>query len=663
MASDTSGRALQTAPYGSWASPISNEVVLEGRVQMRNQMVRWDGDDLYWSELRPNQGGRIVVCRRDGGGAISDITPREFNARSRVHEYGGGHYAVANGTVFFTNYKDQRLYRQDPDGAPEPITPDADIRHADMVVDARRGRVIAVREDHSTGAPEAVNTIVAVDVMGEREAITLASGNDFYSSPALSPDGSRLAWQTWNHPNMPWDASEVWVGELDREGNITSKRKVAGGHNESVLEPQWSPEGELYFVSDRNDWWNLYRARGEGDEPVVTRAAEFGAPQWAFGKRFYDFHGADEIICVYSDPAGTRLGRIDLNSGRLEQIELLYTGLANVQVSGDKVAMFASSSTLAERVLVLDLDTLAQQVVKVANNAHIDGGYLSVPKAIEFPTERGLTAHAVYYPPRNRDFTAPPGEKPPLVVHCHGGPTGSAGPAYAFQYQYWTSRGFALVDVDYGGSSGYGRAYRQRLNGNWGVVDVDDCINAARHLVKQGLVDPDRVSITGGSAGGFTVLLSLTKRDFYNAGASHYGIADLELFVKETHKFESHYCDTLVGPYPERADVYRARSAIHFADRLSAPCILFQGLEDKVVPPDQAEVFVAACREKKLPFTYVAFEGEQHGFRQDKNIRRATEGELYFLSRIFGFELADEIEPVEIENFKAAPDRGVGERI
>jgi dipeptidyl aminopeptidase/acylaminoacyl peptidase len=450
---------------------------------------------------------------------------------------------------------------------------------------------------------------------------------------------------------MPWDGSEVWIGELGPDGNVISSRKIAGGANESVLQPEWSPEGELYFISDRNDWWNLYRARGEGDEPVCRRAAEFGGPQWVFGMRYYDFNGPDEIVCLYSDAGGSKLGRVDLNTGKLEQIELFYTTLANVQVSGGKAVMYASSSTLAERVLVVDLDTLAQEVVKVANPAHIESGYFSIPKPIEFPTENGLTAHAFYYPPRNHDSEAPSGEKPPLVVHCHGGPTASAGTTYPFEYQYWTSRGFALVDVNYGGSVGYGRAYRQRLNGQWGVVDVDDCINAARYLVDQGQADGDRVSITGGSAGGYTALLSLTKRDFYDAGASHYGIGDLELFIKETHKFEAHYCDTLIGPYPERADLYRDRSAIYFADNLKVPVILFQGLEDKVVPPSQAETFVEVCKRKKLPYAYVAFEGEQHGFRQDKNIRRAMEGELFFLSRIFGFETADKIEPVEIENF------------
>jgi dipeptidyl aminopeptidase/acylaminoacyl peptidase len=618
---------------------------------MRNQMVRWDGDDLYWSELRPYEEGRIVVCKRGVDGVVSDITPPGFNARSRVHEYGGGHYVVKNGTVLFTNFKDQRLYRQEGAGAPRPISPEGDIRHADMVVDEPRGRVIAIREDHTNPSSEPTNTIVSLDEFGEREAITIASGNDFYSSPKLSPDGHRIAWQTWNHPHMPWDSSEIWVGELDRDGHVKSSRKIAGSNHESVLQPEWSPMGELYFLSDRNDWWNIYRARGEGDEPVYRRNAEFGAPQWAFGQRFYDFASPDELVCVYAEKGGSRLGVVDLDTGHGRNIELLYTSLSNVQVSGRKAALYAASATLAERVLVVDLDTHSQEVVKVSNRAHIDSKYFSVPKPIDFPTEGGLTAHANYYPPQNHDYQALDGERPPLIVQCHGGPTGSAGETYAFEYQYWTSRGFALVDVNYGGSSGYGRAYRQRLDGQWGVVDVDDCINAARYLVALGLADGERVSITGGSAGGFTALLSLTKRDFYNAGASHYGIGDLVLFAKETHKFESHYCDTLVGPYPERADVYHDRSAIYFADNLDCPVILFQGLEDKIVPPDQAETFVEVCKKKKLPYAYIAFEGEQHGFRQDKNIRRAFEAELYFLARVFGFEPADSIEPVKIENF------------
>ena len=644
-----SGRKV--APYGSWASPITIDLLLKGTVQMRNQMVRWDGDDLYWSELRPDEAGRIVVCRRAASGEVADVTPSGFNARSRVHEYGGGQFAVAGGTVWFTNFADQRLYRQDGDEAPRPITAAADVRHADMVVDPGRGRLYTVREDHTTGAREPVNSIVSLAFEGDDDAFTLAAGNDFYSSPKLSADGQRIAWTTWNHPNMPWDGSELWVGELDRSGHVMSSRKIAGGISESILQPEWSPAGELYFISDRSDWWNLYRARGEGDEPICSRAAEFGAPQWVFGMRFYSFAGPDEIVCVYSEPGGTKLGRIDLSTGTMRQVELLYSGLSNVQTNGRKVAVFAASPTLAERVLTIDLESGAQEVVKIANPAHLDPANISLPKPIEFPTEGGLTAHAFYYPPKNGGFEAPPGERPPLMVRCHGGPTGSAGPTYTFEYYYWTSRGFAVVDVNYGGSSGYGRAYRTRLNGSWGVVDVDDCINAARFLVEQGEADGNRVSITGGSAGGYTVLLSLTKRDFYDAGASHYGIGDLELFIKETHKFEAHYCDTLVGPYPERADLYRDRSAVYFADNLKLPVILFQGLEDKIVPPSQAEEFVAVCQKKKLPYAYVAFEGEQHGFRKKENIRRSIEGELFFLSQIFGFSTADEIERVKIENF------------
>ena len=639
-----------TAPYGTWASPITPDLLLKGKAQMRNQMLKWDGEDLYWSELRPTEGGRVVVCRRTAGGSVSDVTPLGFNARTRVHEYGGGHFVVRGGTVWFTNFADQRLYRQDGSAAPRPISPAADVRHADMEVDETRGLLFAVREDHTTGAREAVNTIVAVDAVGESDAITIARGNDFYSSPRLSSDRSRIAWTTWNHPNMPWDGSELWVGELAPDGRVTSSRKVAGGPRESVMQPEWSPDGELYFISDRSDWWNIYRAGANGDEPLCPRAAEFGAPQWAFGMSFYDFVSADEIACVWSEASGVRLGCIDLKTRALTQVELLYSSLKCLRASGRTVAMFAGSPALAERVLTVDLDSGSQEVVRVSNPSHVEPGYMSLPKQVEFPTENGLTAHGVYYAPKNRDFEAPAGEKPPLVVRCHGGPTGSAGPVYPFEYQYWTSRGIAVVDVDYGGSGGYGRSYRTRLNGNWGVVDVDDCINAARHLVAQGLVDADRVSISGGSAGGFTVLLSLTTRNFYNAGASHYGIGDLTLFGSETHKFESRYMDTLIGPYPEKADVYRDRSAVNFADNLSCPVILFQGLEDEVVPPSQAEEFVEVCKKKKLPYAYVAFEGEQHGFRIEKNIRRSIEAELYFLGRVFGFTPSDQIEPVVIEN-------------
>jgi dipeptidyl aminopeptidase/acylaminoacyl peptidase len=640
----------KVAPFGSWASPITVDLLLNGAVSLSRGMSRWDGEDLHWTELRPTEAGRQVIVRhREGSNA--EVTPAGFNARTRVHEYGGGEFAVSGGTVWFANFHDQRIYVQDGGTAPKAITPAVDIRHADLLVDPARRRIFAVREDHTTAASEAVNTLVALDWQGDRDAITVAAGNDFYSSPKLSPDGTRLAWLTWNHPNMPWDGTELWVGELDSDGNTTSARRVAGGPAESIFQPEWSPAGELYFISDRNDWWNIYRVRGDFDEPVCRREAEFGVPQWGLGMTTYGFAGANEIACLYSEAGATKLGLLDTVTGNLKRVELFYTDLRGLVISGRRVATVAASPTLSARILVVDVDSGAQQVVKVSNPAHIDPGYFSVPQAIEFPTEGGLTAHAFYYPPKNKDYLGPPAELPPLVVHSHGGPTSSVGSSFDLEFQYWTSRGFGIVDVNYGGSSGYGRAYRQRLNGNWGVVDVDDCVNAARHLVERGLADGKRVAITGGSAGGFTTLVALTKRDFFNAGASHFGIGDLVTFVKDTHKFESRYIDTLVGPYPERADLYRERSAANYADDLNCPVILFQGLEDKVVPPSQAEEFVAVCEKKKLPYAYLPFEGEQHGFRQAKNIRRSIEGELYFYSQIFDFATADEIEPVDIHNF------------
>jgi dipeptidyl aminopeptidase/acylaminoacyl peptidase len=639
----------QEAPFGSWASPISIDLLLKGGLDVG--LPRWDGDDLYWTEVRPLEGGRQVVVKRGADGSITDATPAGFYSRTRVHEYGGLQYAVSDGVLWSSEFTDQRVYRIDPGAEPKPITPEGDVRHADFLYDRTRDRLFAVREDHTTGASEAVNTLVALDAAGKRDAITVMFGDDFYSSPALSPDGRRLAWLAWHHPNMPWDATELWLGELDSQGVVRSSRQIAGGASESIVQPRWSPSGELYFISDRSNWWNLYRARGEGDEPVCRKTADFATPQWGFGMSHYDFLGSDQILCIYWQSGASKLARVDLRTGVMTPVDLFYAELGNLQVNGRKAAMTAASPTLSKRVLVLDLDTGAEEVVRATSTVHIDPGYFSIPKAIEFPTERGLTAHAFFYAPKNKDFSAPSGTLPPLIVHCHGGPTSAVRPTYDLEKQYWTSRGMAIVDVNYGGSSGYGREYRERLNGQWGVVDVDDCVNAARYLAERGLVDRDRMAIAGGSAGGFTTLLALTQRDLFRAGASYYGVGDLVPFVTDTHKFESRYLVSLVGPYPERADLYRERSAVHFADRLNCPVILFQGLDDKVVPPRQSDEFVAACRAKGLPFAYLTFEGEGHGFRKAETLRRCWEAELYFYSRIFGFTPADRVEPVKIENF------------
>jgi dipeptidyl aminopeptidase/acylaminoacyl peptidase len=642
----------KTAPYGSWKSPITSDLIVSATVAL-GQIVL-DSVDTYWVEMRPSEGGRNCIVRRTPDGQTSDVTPQGFNSRTRVHEYGGGDFTVRNGKVFYSNFADQRLYRQDtPASEPQPLTPERKFRYSDPVIDERRNRLIAVREDHTVEGREAVNTIVSLSLDGDNEdgGRVLVSGNDFYSTARISPDGARIAWLTWNHPNMPWDGCELWVGELDSGGGIADSRRVAGSVDESIFQPEWSPTGVLYFVSDRSNWWNIYRVGDDGSiEHVFEKDAEFATPLWMFGMSSYAFAGEERIICAYNERGNWSLSTLDTRTKQLERIELPYTEITFVRADARRAVFRAGSPTERLAIVELDLETRQTTVLRRASEVMIDEGYVSTPRAVEFPTEGGRTAHAFFYPPRNRDFNAPEGERPPLLVKCHGGPTAATSTTLRLDTQYWTSRGIAVLDVNYGGSTGYGREYRQRLNGEWGVVDVDDCVNGARYLIERGEVDGARCVITGGSAGGYTTLNALTFRNTFRAGASHFGISDLTVFVGDTHKFESRYLDRLVGPYPERADLYFERSSINFIDRLSCPIIFFQGLEDKVVLPNQAEMMVEALRRKKLPVAYVAFEGEQHGFRKAENIKRSLDGELYFYSRVFNFPLADAVEPVEIEN-------------
>ncbi|TMC66946.1 MAG: S9 family peptidase [Chloroflexota bacterium] len=641
------------SPYGSWRSPITADAIVAGVIGLGQ--IQLDGDDIYWVEQRPAEAGRNVVVRRRAGGAIEDVTPPAFNARTRVHEYGGGAYRVRQGTVWFANFKDQRLYRQDPGRPPVAITPAKDIRHADLVLDERRNRLIAIREDHSTGAASAVNSIVSLDPSSPTPSpsTTLVEGNDFYSTPRLSPSGSHLAWLTWNHPNMPWDGTELWVAALTDDGAVVTPRKVAGGERESIFQPTWSPEGVLYFVSDRTNWWNLYRWQGQDIEPVVQLPAELGHTAWLFGMSTYAFESERRIVCQVRSNGLARLAVVDSETGRLENVETPYSAFSPyVRAHAGKAVTIAGSPLEPLSLVAVDLANGKVEVLRRSADLPVSPAYLSVPETIEFPTEGGVTAHAFYYPPVNPDYEAPAGERPPLIVYVHGGPTGSVSNALDLGDQYWTSRGFGFLVVNYGGSSGFGRDYRQRLNGQWGVVDVDDSVNGARYVVDRGLADGNRVAITGGSAGGYTVLRALTSTHYFKAGASHFGISDLEVFHSDTHKFESMYDQGLIGRWPEERHIYRERSAIHFLDRITAPVILFQGLEDKIVPPNQAELIVAALRKKGLPVAYIPFEGEQHGFRIAKNIKRSLEGELYFYSQVFGFTLADPVEPVPIDNLK-----------
>ena len=636
----------KVAPYGAWKSPITSKAVAEF---VYLHQISIENDEVYWIEERSLEGGRNVLVRRSSSGATLDCTPEGFNARTKVHEYGGGDYVVRDGVIYFSNFEDQRLYSQQIGTEPQPVTTPGNMRYADGIVDLDRSRLICVREDH-TGPGEAVNELVSVDLEHADVGEPLASGNDFYSSPRLSPDGSRLAWLTWNHPNMPWDGTELWVGELLGDGTLGEFERVAGTSDESIFQPEWSPDGMLYFVSDRTGWWNLYRWRKGKVEPLIEMEAEFGIPQWVFGESLYGFENSKMIICAFNKMGIWHLARLDTETKKLEEIETPYSEIWQVVVGSNHIVFLGLSQTEPISVVRVDLGNNQLEVLRRGREVTIDAGYFSTPQPIEFPTEGGRTAFGFYYPPENRDYVAPSDEKPPLLVMSHGGPTGSTVIALSYRIQYWTSRGIAVLDVNYGGSTGYGRAYRERLEGKWGIVDVDDCTNGACYLVEQGEVDGSRLAITGGSAGGFTTLAALTFRDTFAAGASHYGISDLETFTRDTHKFESRYLDKLVGLYPEQAAIYRERSPIHFTDRLSCPIILFQGLEDEIVPPDQSERMFESVRAKGIPSAYLPFEGEQHGFRRTENQRRAMDAELYFYSKVFGFELADEIEPVEIEN-------------
>ncbi|MCA9942619.1 MAG: S9 family peptidase [Anaerolineales bacterium] len=641
------------APYGSWKSPISSDLIVAGSIGLGQLVV--DGQAIYWTEGRPSENGRNALVKWTAENGIEELSAAGFNVRSRVHEYGGGAYTVHDDTIYFTNFVDQRLYVQYPHSEPEPLTANEPLRFSDGIVDAGRGRLFCIREDHSAPEQEPTNSLVSLNLDSQDESGTvLAEGNNFYSSPRLSPNGRQLAWLCWNHPNMPWDGTELWVADLDESGTALSNRiLVAGGLDESVFQPEWSPNGELYFVSDRTNWWNLYRWRKGSVQSVYPMDAEFGQPQWIFGMSNYGFERADSIICTYTQNGRWHLARLNTKTSQLTPIETPYSAIDYLQVSSGVACFIGGSPTRPSALVRLDLQTNESQVLRQSTDITVDSAYLSVPEPIEFPTENGLTAHAIYYPPQNRDFAAPEAEAPPLLVISHGGPTSATATTLKLGIQYWTSRGFAVLDVNYGGSSGYGRSYRQRLNGQWGIVDVQDCINAAKYLVEKGLADGNRLSIRGGSAGGYTTLCALTFYDTFSAGASHFGVSDVEALARDTHKFESRYLDSMIGPYPEAKETYIARSPIHFTDQINCPLILFQGLEDKVVPPSQAEKMFEAVKAKGIPVAYLAFPGEQHGFRSAENIKRTLDGELYFYSQIFGFDLADPIKPVEIENLPA----------
>ena len=663
-------------PHGAWPSHVSAQLVAAQGVRLGGVSVI--GDEIFWLEGRPAEGGRTVLLRRDAAGAIDELTPAPFNVRSRVHEYGGGAYALADEWASFVNFADQRIYRvaRGPSSAsppPQAVTPEGAWCYADLIVDAAHRRLIAVREDLSRGEGEPVTTLVAIPFDGDVSSGTvLVEGADFYSTPRLSPDGTRLAWLAWRHPQMPWDGTELWVARVSADGALEDPRLVTGGPTESVYQPGWSPDGVLYFVSDRDGWWRLYRADEAGerqgrvaerrDEPARARAArmraapgghsaavqpvlseppadvEFGRAQWVFGTATWAFADRDRLVVSYTRAGTWQLGTIDIARPALRPLPTSLEPHEWLAATPTHAVLVAGTAHVADALVAVDLETGQDSVIRGGSDTSIDAGHVSVREAIRFPSEDGETAYAFYYPPRNRDCEAPAGERPPLIAISHGGPTTATRATFDVRIQYWTSRGFAVVDVNYGGSTGYGRRYRERLNGRWGKVDVMDMVAAARHLVRIGTVDPRRLVIRGGSAGGYTTLAALTFRpEVFAAGASYYGISDLEVLARDTHKFESRYLDWLIGPYPQQEALYRERSPLFHADRLAKPVIFFQGDEDAVVPPNQTEAMVDALRRNGNRVGYFLFAGEQHGFRKAANIQRSLDAELYFYAiEVFG---------------------------
>ncbi|MEO0852185.1 MAG: prolyl oligopeptidase family serine peptidase [Cyanobacteria bacterium J06648_11] len=639
--------APRIAPYGCWKSPIAAAQI--AAATLRLGQVQIDGSDIYWSEGRPADKGRNVLVRRAPTGTIRDVLPTTFNVRSRVHEYGGGAFAVRNGTVYFSHDGDRALYRRLPGEEPEAIAPGKPYRYADIAIDPARPRVVCVRETHRELPREPVNELVAIASDGQAPDVRpLVTDFDFVSSPRFSPDGRHLSWLSWERTQMPWDGSQVWVATVVDDGSLKDVKCIAGNSRESIFQPEWSPDGILHFVSDRSGWWNLYRYRAGQVEPLCNMAAEFGLPQWVFGMSTYGFASRDLAICTYSQNGIQHLAALDTQSQQLTPISAPYISINSLQVGDGFAAFVGASATTVPAIVRLDLVAGQCEELQQAIALDLDPAYWSRPHEIDFPTTDGAIAHGFYYPPTHPDYTTLGKNLPPLLVKSHSGPTGAASAALDLRTQYWTSRGFAVLDVNYGGSTGYGRAYRDRLLGQWGVVDVDDCTNGARYLVERGWVDGDRLVVRGSSAGGFTTLAALTFQDVFKAGAVYYGISDLEGLLRDTHKFEARYFDRIVGPHPQERETYVARSPIHHPERLSCPVIFFQGSDDVVTPPAQAASMVSALRSQGIPVAHLVFAGEQHGFRRAETIQRCLEAELYFYARIFGLKLPEAIEPVDI---------------
>jgi len=626
-------------PFGSWPSPISAELITRAAPSLN--CLQSYGESLYWVESRPWEAGRNVIMCRVSDGSIKDLLPKPYSHSSRVHEYGGMAYALTDDSLYFVNASDQRIYKTDLSGEkePRPITGLSLQRFADLIIDSKNQRLIAVCEEHKgdSGEQEPENYLVAVSLNTENPSVTkLETGADFYAYPRISPDQKTLCWIQWQHPNMPWDCTQLWQATINGDGNLIDKTLIAGAsNNESIFQPQWSPDNQLYFVSDRNNWWNIYRVESDGCTPILEIEAEFATPLWQFGMSTYDFIDAQTIGCLWTDKGVWHSGFINIASGQLSKMDCPYSSIHAACCFQGSLYMVAGAAAIPSEVVRVSSSDQMLNTIYAPATLDIDPQGLSQPQSILFPSADGQQVHAFFYPPTNAEYCADKNQLPLVIALCHGGPTGATDSGLNLKIQYWTSRGFAVVDINYRGSTGFGRSYRQSLVGAWGIADVQDSQSAIDYLTTEKKIDPERCIIRGGSAGGYTVLSALTFTDTFKAGASLYGIGDLETLATDTHKFESRYMDSLIGPYPERKDIYIARSPIHHAEGLNCPVIFLQGLEDKVVPPNQAEMMVELLEEKGIKVGHVTFPDEGHGFRKSANIIRAMESELAFYTEVF----------------------------
>ena len=635
--------------YGSWESTITPEKIIEGG--LRFSEIRSNGSDLYFLEGRPEESGRYVIVKQSSDGNISDVIPKEFNARNAVHEYGGGSFAVGKENIYFTNWEDQRIYKVNKENI-TPITNEPTfekaIRYSDLTLSFDEEWLFCVRETHFEKG-EAKNQLVAISTTKNTQLV-LCTGRDFYSSPRINPTNNEICWLEWDHPNMPWDGNELYVGKFNSEG-ITTKKIVNGASNISIVQPEWSDSGELIYISDESGWWNLKKYSENKNSTILDEETDHGEPAWNFGVRTYFLK--DDYIYLRGSSKNNNKGlirKINISGEIIEEIEVLHTSIGGLTNHDNKALYIGASPHSNSEIVSYDLMKKNEETIKESNPVKIDIEEISIPEEISFPTTQNAIAYGYFYKPKNKKYLGESEEKPPLLVISHGGPTSATTNALNLSIQYWTNRGIAVVDVNYRGSTGYGKNFRDSLKGNWGVYDTDDCIAAVDYLSEKGLVDSSRVAIKGGSAGGYTTINALTFHDRFAVGATYYGIADLSVFIDDTHKFESKYLETLIGKYPEEKEKYYERSAINFTDQLSCPMIIFQGTEDKIVPPSQAEIMAQGLRDKKIPFSLIMYEGEQHGFRQSKNIISSLESELYFYSKVLGFKPFDKLNEINIEN-------------